>query len=45
MKRRLMCTYDVARSAVCGQKFTNRREFNTHFEKHMTVFKAKTFTG
>ncbi len=45
MRRRLICTYDVSRNAVCGQKFTNRREFNAHCEEHVTVFKAKTFTG
>ena len=34
MKERLVCTEQVSKTAVCEQKFTNRRAYNEHQEEH-----------
>ena len=34
MKERLVCTEQVSKTAVCEQKFTNRRAYNQHQEEH-----------
>ena len=34
MKERLVCTEQVSKTAVCEEKFTNRRAYNQHQEEH-----------
>ena len=37
MKKRMICTESISKTAVCEQKFTIRRQYNLHQEEHRAV--------